>query len=170
MLQTSVDRLADLEQARTAASMLSPLRQEETELPALEADEAFAAYRYPQAGLTGVLQQQQPFRHDTLKTTALAFLPDEDEEALLLHRIENDPHMRGRSLYVPVDQSQRHEVALPMGPRISAWGRFDLMALLTEQVAHLDLPLRVCAQRLATVEVPSSERGWRYHPLLGFSK
>lgn len=162
-------RLADLEQARTAASMLSPLRQEETELPALEADEAFAAYRYPQAGLTGVLPQQQPFRHDTLKTTALAFLPDEDEEALLLHRIENDPHTRGRSLYVPVDQSQRHEVALPMGSRISAWGRFDLMALLTEQAEHLDLPLPVCAQRLATVEVPSSERGWRYHPLLGFT-
>ncbi|MGB3394548.1 MAG: type I-F CRISPR-associated helicase Cas3f [Stenotrophomonas sp.] len=162
--------LADLEQFRTAASML-PARQPDGAKPMpLETDAAFVICKHPQASLTGLLPQQQPFRHDPLKSTTLAFLPDDDEEALLLHRIENDPRQRGRSLYVPIEQSQRCDVALSMGPNIGAWGEFDLLALLSEQAEYLDLPLQVCAQRLTTVEVPASERGWRYHPSLGFTQ
>lgn len=162
--------LTDLEQFRTASSMLASKQAEDSELPPLETDAAFAICKYPQASLTGLLTQQQPFRHDPQKTTTLALLPDEDEEALLLHRIENDPHKRGRSLYIPIEQSQRVDVALPMGPNIDAWGDFDPMVLLAEQADYLDLPLRVCAERLATVEVPASERGWRFHRLLGFAQ
>ncbi|MFC4819556.1 type I-F CRISPR-associated helicase Cas3f [Dokdonella ginsengisoli] len=162
--------LTDLEQARTANSMLPPPSQDDLASTPLETDHAFTSWKYPQAALTGVLPQQQPFRHDTLKSVALVFLPDEEEETLLLHRVEDDRHHRGRPLYVTVDRSQRHDVTLPMGPRIGAWGCFDLMALLAEQAEYLDLPLRVCAQRLASVEVPASEQGWRYHPLLGFAE
>ena len=57
-----------------------------------------------------------------------------------------------------------------MGEHTDAWGDIDLMALLCEQAEYLDLSLWNCAERFATVEVPASERGWRWHPLLGFTK
>jgi CRISPR-associated endonuclease/helicase Cas3 len=129
---------------------------------------AAASWRYPQASLTGLLPQQQPFRRDPLATVTLAFLPDEDEEELVLHRIEEDGLRRGRSLYVPIDRSQRHDVELESGPRIGSWANCDLLSLLAEQAEHLDLSLSACAERLATTEVPASPQGWRYHPLLGF--
>lgn len=165
----SSQRLTDLEQMRTMFSML-PRKQTGGERPvALETDEAWACWKYPQAALIGVLPQQQPFRHDPLETTTLAFLPDADEGKLLLHRVENDVQQRGRSLYITVDRSQRQDQLLPLGERIGGWGGFDLMALLSEQAAHLELSLRDCAERFATVEVPASKRGWRWHPLLGFA-
>lgn len=167
---TPRQRLADLEHARTTASMRMGNRYDRADPPPLQRDQAFVCWNYPQAALTGVLPQQQPFRHDTLEKTTLAFLPDVDEETLHLHRIENDPKQRGHSLYINVDQSQRHDVALTLGAGIAAWGDFDLMTLLAEQSDHLELPLPICAQRLATVQVPSNEAGWRWHPLLGFTK
>lgn len=159
----------DLEQFRTAISMLPAKRAEGDMSPALERDAAFAAYKYPQASLTGLLPQQQPFRDDSQRTTTLTFLPDDDEEALLLHRVENNPQKKGQSLRVPIEQSQRHDVSLLMGSNIDAWGDIDLMTLLAEHADYLNLSLRVCAERLTTVEVPTSERGWRYHRLLGFT-
>jgi CRISPR-associated endonuclease/helicase Cas3 len=163
-------RLADLEQARTASGMLPPRRARGTDIPALESDQAYAAWKYPDAALTGLLPQQQPFRNDTTQTTTLAFLPDEDEEALHLHRIESNRVNRGRKLYIPIEQSLRHDVQLEPGARIQPWGQFDLMTLLVEQAAHLDLSLRACAERMATVEVIANEQGWRYHPVLGFGR
>lgn len=158
-------RLTDLEQLRTMYSMLPSKRADGR---AIEADESWASWKYPQAALIGVLPQQQPFRHDPLKKTTLAFLPDEDEETFLLHRVEKDAAREGRSLYVTVHHSQLHEHPLPMGERIGGWGGFDLMGVLCEQAERLDMPLRRCAERFATVEVTASERGWRWHPLLGF--
>lgn len=158
-------RLVDLEHERMVACMLPGSEMSTTP----ERDESAYAWQYPQAALTGVLPQQQPFRDDTLPTTALVFLPDEDEEQLVLHRIEEDGARRGKSLYISIDHSQRHDVALEPGPRISNWGEFDLMSLLVEQAEHLDLPLRQCAERMATVEVLKNDQGWRYHPWLGFS-
>ncbi|MBN8481031.1 MAG: type I-F CRISPR-associated helicase Cas3 [Xanthomonadales bacterium] len=163
-------RLADLEQARTMASMLPRKQTDGETLRAPETDEAWVGWKYPQAALIGVLPQQQPFRHDSLKTTTLAFLPDEDEEDLRLHRVEDDKARRGASLYVPINLSQRRDHPLPMGEHTDAWGDIDLMALLCEQAEYLDLSLWNCAERFATVEVPASERGWRWHPLLGFTK
>ena len=165
----SSQRLTDLEQARTMCSML-PRKHAASERPAaLETDDAWAGWKHPQAALIGVLPQQQPFRFDPRKQTTLAFLPDDDEEALLLHRVEDHPQQRGHSLYVPINRSQRHDHLLPMGDRIDTWGGFDVMTLLAEQADHLDLSLPDCAKRFATVEVPASERGWRWHPLLGFT-
>ncbi|MFT4267122.1 MAG: type I-F CRISPR-associated helicase Cas3f [Xenophilus sp.] len=159
-------RLVDLEHARMAERML-PQNAPDAAPIGLN---AASAWQYPQAALTGVLPQQQPFRADSQRTVTLAFLPDEEEEHLRLHRVEHDDTRRGSSLYVPVDRSQRQTITLPPGPRIGAWGSFDLMDLLAEQADHLGLPLRACAERLATVEVPDSTPGWRYHPWLGFAK
>jgi CRISPR-associated endonuclease/helicase Cas3 len=168
-------RLVDLEQARMAAAMVPRSRtlpgtaRRAPPIPPLERDEAACAWRYPQAALTGVLPQQQPFRAQLESTTTLAFLPD-DEANLRLHRIDANPRERYQALYVPVDASLRHELALAPGPGISPWGQFDLLTLLQEQAEYLDLPLDYCAKRFATVEVLKSDQGWLYHPWLGFGK
>jgi CRISPR-associated endonuclease/helicase Cas3 len=138
-----------------------------------EPDEAALVWQYPQAALTGVLPQQQPFRYDTQQTATLAFLPDDDGERLVLHRVENNPARRGQELHIDIN-GQCLEVRLePLGPRINPWGEFDLMALLAEQADYLDLPLPDCAQKLAIVEVPwDRERGqgWLWQPWLGFKE
>ncbi|MFC0153457.1 type I-F CRISPR-associated helicase Cas3f [Xanthomonas dyei] len=159
------ERLVDLEQARIAYCML-PLAKDGK---ALEPDHAFAAWKYPQAALTGVLPQQQPFRDDSQRRTTLVFLPDEDD-VLRLHRVEQSTDQRGVDLYVRIEQSQRHDVSLASAPGIGPWGRFALTDLLTEQAESLDLSLEACARKFTTVEVPTSEQGWRYHPWLGFAK
>lgn len=169
---SSRERLVDLEHGRVAAGMLPrhriPASLAPLEDAALERDESAWSWQYPQVALTGVLSQQQPFREDAMRKVALVFLPDEDEERLLLHRVEGDPHQGGRSLYVTVDRSLKHDIGTLSGERIGPWGEFDLMALLAEQAEHTALSTRRCAERLATVEVPASEPGWRYHPWLGF--
>lgn len=160
-------RLVDLEQARMADCMLPSASDARDALAGLN---AASGWQYPQAALTGVLSQQQPFRDDAMPTLTLVFLPDEDEEHLVLHRVEDDKARRGRNLYIPIDHSQRHDVKLESGERIGPWGEFDLMALLAEQAEYLDLALHACAEKLATVAVPNSDQGWRYHPWLGFGK
>ena len=170
----SRERLVDLEHARLAAGMLPRSRLPEALRPpesaAPEKDESAWSWQHPQAALTGVLPQQQPFREDNLRKAALVFLPDEDEERLVLHRVENHPANRAQALHVGIDQSQRHEITIAFGDRIGFWGGFDLMELLAEQAEALDLPLATCAQRLATVDVPESEKGWWFHSGLGFSR
>ncbi|KLD78543.1 type I-F CRISPR-associated helicase Cas3 [Xanthomonas hyacinthi] len=165
--------LADLEHARMADSML-PKPRTSVSTSARSAVmfplDAACAWQYPQAALTGVLPQQQPFRDDPMPSTTLVLLPDEEEERLVLHRIEEGAVRRDETLYTAVERSQRHDVPLNPGPRIAPWGEFDLMALLAEQAEHLDLSLQHCAERLATVEVPESKQGWMFHPWLGFAK
>jgi CRISPR-associated endonuclease/helicase Cas3 len=170
-------RLVDLEQARVYACMqyrpasVQPKSRRAPISSGMERDEAPVAWRYPQAALTGMLPQQQPFRDDNQPKVTLVFLPDEDEEKLVLHRVEDKEYgRRGEKLYVCVDQAQRHSVVLHSGIGISPWGGFDLMSLLAEQAEHLDLSLVRCAEWMATVEVSDSKQGWRYHPRLGFGE
>ncbi|KAF1687313.1 type I-F CRISPR-associated helicase Cas3 [Pseudoxanthomonas broegbernensis] len=171
---SSRERLVDLEHARMAAGMLPRRRMAasgalDDDAP-IERDEATWSWQYPQAALTGVLPQQQPFREDTMRKTTLVFLPDDDEERLVLHRVEQDPARRGQSLHVAIDRSQCHDVRLDVGERIKAWGKFELMALLAEQADALDIPLDAAAKKFAVVQVPESTQGWNWHPWLGFGK
>lgn len=164
------ERLVDLEHARIAASLLPRERvppSVRSQGGAIERDEAAWSWLHPQAALTGVLPQQQPFREDAQPQVTLVFLPDDEEEGLILHRVDEDHSLAGRSPYVAIDVSQRHDVKLVPGERIGAWGDFSLLALLIEQAEHLSLSLRLCAERLAVVDVPGSKQGWRYHPWLG---
>ncbi|MBD7923293.1 type I-F CRISPR-associated helicase Cas3f [Xanthomonas bonasiae] len=166
-------RMVDLEHARVADCMLPKPRTTTSESHRGAATfplDAACAWQYPQAALSGVLSQQQPFRDDPLPSVTLVLLPDDEEEQLVLHHIEESNVHRSETLYIAVERSQRHDVPLDPGPRIAPWGEFDLMALLAEQAEHLDLSLQHCAERLATVEVPESKQGWRFHPWLGFAK
>ena len=120
-----------------------------------------------------MLPQQQPFRHDEQPGTTLAWLPNEDEDDLLPHRVEDIPgSRRGEKLYVPA-RELLHRVALSVAPGISCWGKFDLLSLVSEQAEAQDLPLDRAACKFTTVQVPSlkeNHQGWRWHPWLGFAR
>jgi CRISPR-associated endonuclease/helicase Cas3 len=171
------ERWVDLEQARIRASMLpapqvvarSARRSAAPPVVGLEPDYAPAAWQHPQAALTGVLPQQQSFRDDAMRTTTLAWLPVEDEDALLPHRVEDDPAKRSQDLYFRADEMLR---CIPLQPaaRICRWGQFDLLTLVSEYAEAWDRPLDETARKLTTVEVPCSDQGWRWHPWLGFTK
>ncbi|MCB5362672.1 type I-F CRISPR-associated helicase Cas3 [Pusillimonas sp. CC-YST705] len=155
--------LSDLEHARMQDAMLP------RELVKAGRNlNAASAWLYPQAALSGVLPQQQPFRANSMKTESLVFLPDEDSGELRVHRIEPDKSRRGKDIYIS-DHHRLHTLPLLCGPAISPWGKFDLMDLLEEQAEHLGLSLEDCAKRFATVEVPQSIQGWRYHPWMGLA-
>jgi len=168
------DNLVDLEQARMASTMYprAPQKRISTRrivMSGLEPDEAAPAWQYPQAMLSGVLPQQQPFRDSVgTRTATLVFLPDEDEENLLLYQVEDDPTLRGQKLYTLINDSKRHDESIEPAIGISPWLNLDLIALLREQAEALDLSLDVCAKKMAVVQVLGSEQGWYWHPWLGF--
>lgn len=168
--------LVDLEQERMAASMyprppfVVSARGRGGSQEQLQQDEAAPGWQYPHALLTGVLQQQQPFRDSaSTPTTTLVFLPNEEEETLELYRVE-DQGRRGEKLYVPVNESMRHHLALQPAERVSCWGDFDLLTLLQEQAEAMDMELCRCAESMAVVEVLSNDAGWYWHEWLGFFK
>lgn len=168
--------LVDLEQERMAASMyprppfVVSARGRGGSQEQLQQDEAAPGWQYAHAMLTGVLQQQQPFRDSaSTPTTTLVFLPDEEEEILELYRVE-DQGRRGEKLYVPVNESMRHNLTLQPAERVSCWGNFDLLTLLQGQAEAMEMELRKCAETMTVVEVLSNDAGWYYHEWLGFYK
>lgn len=170
------ERWVDLEHARLRASLLPrPVAPTASSArggggkPSLEAP---ACWQHPQAALTGALPQQQPFRDDPMKTTTLAWLPGEDEDVLLPHRVEEiRGTRRGEKLYVPATE-MLHEIPLAPASRVSRWGKFDPLAAVNEQAEAQDMSLRRAAEKFTTVEVPESEsgQGWLWHPWLGYIK
>jgi CRISPR-associated endonuclease/helicase Cas3 len=171
-------RWVDLEHARIRASMLpaktaaaptTTRRSAASAAPsARERDYAAAAWTHPQAALSGVLPQQQPFRHDEQPGITLVWLPD-DEDELRPHRVAKAQSRRNEKLYIPAGELLR-EAALTAAPGVSRWGDFDLTSLLREQAEALERPLDEIAKKFTTVEVPCSDPGWRWHPWLGFIK
>ncbi|WP_458378611.1 hypothetical protein [Pseudomonas chlororaphis] len=100
------------------------------------------------------------------------FLPDRDQEQLVINRIHEKSDYGKAALYVPVQGSQIDLIDLPLqtGPRITPWGRHELMDLLSQQAEAQELSLQTCAERFTPVSVPENTDGWRYHPMLGFAK
>ena len=120
--------------------------------------------------LTGLLPQFQRFRHDPLPRVDVAFLPDDEEERLLLHRVA-DGERRGEKLYVPVEQSLLHRCPLaPMArASVTPWAQVDLLEELAALAQGKGLPFSDCAARYATASLPDAEQGWWFHEALGFS-
>jgi len=162
------ERLVDLEHARLAARMLPQAITPSAPAAPLS---AVTSWLSPDAHLSGVLVQQQPFRYDPLLRLDLVLLPKEDEKDYELHRVVKGDR-RGEPDYVQVDGSQNHRVppTAVQGERIAPWGEVDFMAALREHAEALDLSLYECARRFAVVSLPDATQGWRFHPLLGFSK
>lgn len=177
--QRPSESLVDLEHARLAQGMLpsavqqAPMSEREQRRQRANAAplNASSIWTLPQAHLTGVLAQQQPFREDTIKRVELVLLPDEDEENYKLYRI--DPgQRRWEAIYVPVDGSLNHRVPDDhlRGSGITPWGETDYMEALTALAESLDMGLPDCARRYGTVTLPDSEQGWWFHPALGFTR
>lgn len=160
--------LIDLEHYRLEREMLPESAQQ---VPADKTlSENASLFWHTQAmHLLGFAQQRQAFREQTLKQIELVFLPDEDEESLLLHRVDERKSAHPDP-YILIDQSLCHPVQLSMRESISFWGSEDLSVLLERQAEAMDLSLKQCAVRFATVTLPTSDRGWDWHPKLGFKK
>ncbi|MNR35781.1 CRISPR-associated nuclease/helicase Cas3 subtype I-F/YPEST [compost metagenome] len=73
---------------------------------------------------------------------------------------------------MPVESSLNQRIADSelTGPRISPWGATDYLTALDELAQELDMTLEACAKRFGTVSLPANDRGWRFHPALGFAK
>ena len=124
----------------------------------------------PQMWLTGVLPQTQRFRDDPMSRVEVVLLPDEDEEILCLHRVAEGDR-RGETLYVPIaSQCSILPDSAVNGTGIAPWGQENLLILLTELAEQRGESLRECAESFTTTSLPRSERGWRFHPVLGFNK
>lgn len=168
-------KLIDLEHARLRHAM----RPDPPKPPGSSAEatatswmiNASTHWNGPQMWLTGVLPQTQRFRDDPMRRVEVVLLPDDDEEALHLHRVM-DGERRGMSLYVPIEEGACSHLpdSAVAGPGIAPWGRDDLLTLLSELAENRGENLRDCAQSFTTASLPRSERGWRFHPVLGFNK
>jgi len=121
--------------------------------------------------LTGLLPQFQRFRQDDQKRDDVALLPDEEEETLQLHRVQ-DGERRYEKLYVPIHHSLCHPVpaAQLASPSVSPWTQVGLMEELAALAQARGLSLEHCAERYATASLPESQAGWRWDERLGFSK
>ncbi|WP_440225106.1 type I-F CRISPR-associated helicase Cas3f [Dokdonella sp. MW10] len=134
-------------------------------------DLAAPGWQFPQATLLGVLAQQQAFREDTLPDRTLLFLPDDDEEALILHRVEDSLEKAGKDPHV---QATHYPIPFEPSPGVEPWAAMDLAQLL-ERVRELaeaeNLPLREAARKFTAVEVPDSKEtlAWNWHSWFGFT-
>ncbi len=164
--------LADLEHARMHDAML-PRSPDSPDSPD-RTPVARAASLHWASGehlwLTGLLPQFQRFRHDPAPRVDVVFLPDDEEERLLLHRVA-DGERRGDKLHVCVDESLRHAVPLhPAQPTgVTPWAQVDLLQELVALAQGRDLPLPACAARYAGASLPEGRQGWRFHEALGFA-
>lgn len=176
------DNLVDLEHARMEYQMLQP---KTTSAPRRKNRLAGAAtasttptvlnassfWQREDASLTGVLQQVQPFRNDTQHDVDAVLLPDEDAEDYVLHLV-SEGKRKWQWLYTPVDGSLKHEIpeADLSGLGITPWGEVNVMQTMTRQAEELELSLGEFAKKYASVQLPQSTQGWRWHPALGFSR
>lgn len=121
--------------------------------------------------LTGLMPQCQRFRDDPQPRVDVALLPNEDEDALLLHRVQ-DKAERGQKLFVPVHETECHPVpdSLLASDHVSPWPAVSLMDELVELAQSRDQSIDECGKRFATASLPVSRNGWRWHQRVGFNK
>lgn len=172
------DSLVDLEHKRLREMLLEPTAQEmpeDFELEILGAVPttplgAYSWYSIKRVHLLGVMPQYQPFREQSMPNVELALLPDESGEGHVTHRIQ-DGHRRGEKLYSPVEKRMtREDIEATQGERIQPWATADYMTSVATLAEELDLSLETVTRKFGTVTVPDTDNGWRYHPVLGFSK
>ncbi|WP_339804146.1 type I-F CRISPR-associated helicase Cas3f [uncultured Marinobacter sp.] len=182
------DSLVDLEHARLADCMLKPPEPVQANtmpmekpltrrqrmnaatpapLPPLRAH-SWWSLRY--GTLTGACLQQQPFRENTIQQTELVLMPEESGEDYQLHAVDKAGSGKA-DLLIPVEtKNQRIPDSELCNARVGPWGEPDYMEALVSLADELGMELEACARKFGTVTLGESEQGWRYHPVLGFSK
>lgn len=167
----------DLEHARMRDTML-PRKPDSPGLPPVKRDASLAWYEqdpeHPKClWLTGVLPQYQRFRENNTSHVDVVFLPDEDGDQLLLHRVI-DQDGGGETSYVCDDATMLTRIAdaqLVPTPQhsLQPWLQPDLLQALREHAQENDWSMEQCARRYATASLPAAKRGWYWHTALGFS-
>jgi CRISPR-associated endonuclease/helicase Cas3 len=168
------ERLSDLEHQRLAGALLpqasaQPLSARERRAGSKpgRAFNAASCWQEPRLMLTGVLAQQQPFRYEPRQPLDLVLLPDEDGDEYSLYQVGRN----GRDDKTRIDgKHHRIDDAQLRGTRTGIWGRTDFMTALEEHAALFERERVDCAWRFATVSLPPSTNGWRFHPALGFTQ
>jgi len=178
------ERLVDLEHARMAGQMLPRAVPEQSQVkrrarlranPGVDIPEpplnASSHWHRRQAWLTGVLPRLQPFRQDDRLQVDLVLLRDDeaDEGYALHHLVEGERY--GEIKLRRIDEIH-HRVpdSCVNGPGISPWARGDFLQVLNDYAQALGMDPEACAKRFAAVTLPDAEQGWRFHPVLGFSR
>ena len=136
---------ADLEHERMRDAMLQ--RSGTSKYTTAPERAAFLHWAHPgQLWLTGLLPQCQRFRYDPQPRDDVALLPDEEEDTLWLHRVQ-DGERRYEKLYVPIHQSLCHPVpaAQLASPSVSPWPKVVLMEELAALAQARGLSLEQCA-------------------------
>lgn len=181
------ERLSHLEHARLQAELLPPVDSaplatgRHARGPGVASSLPLNASSWWHAApadalLGGLITQAQPFRADAgQQEVSLVLLPNEDdeEEAPQLHWVMNMSQGRNqKTAYLQVEIELHTPLGdrLISGPGIVPWGVTDYLQELRELAESLDLPLRRCAEKFGTVNVPNHAGGWRSHAVLGFSK
>ena len=97
---------------------------------------------------------------DGLKASALEREPLPYQQATTMRQPQGDQSM-GKAIT---------DLAASMGPGMQPWVALSLPDVLAALAQHHGQDLRQTAIRFAGVQVRASPRGWRYHPVLGFSQ
>lgn len=178
--------LADLEHVRIQNTMLTqpyrpttlthPGRRKRGSVESITSKifNATSWWNFPAADalLTGVLQQQQPFRFDPIKRVDLILRPiDEGSNFELVQIMDRFKPNRGKTLYASVDKLlHRVPDTAVLGIRIGPWGTSDYLTSLNELANELGISIESCANRFGTISIAENTNGWLFHPALGFTK
>ena len=172
-------RLADLEHARLRDKMLPPPQAAPVHprlansKPVPRPLNASSIWDRPGIHLMGALQQQQPFRQSS-PVVNLVLMPNEDGDDFGLYEIRNDEGRTigsrpGEAVYVLQERNLVPETEVS-GEGICPWIRLDYLELLNELAEQRGLSLAEAALRFGQLDVRPSDRGWWFHPALGFSR
>lgn len=182
-------RLADLEHDRIRQTMLVQMRSSALARPGLRQRGSAKVgkqlvlnatwwWQLPPADtlLTALLPQQQRFRRDDTKRVDLLLRPTADGDDYELVQLIDKPNgRRGEKGFAVVEKSHNHRIPDMdvQGSGIEPWGKTDYLQALMELADELNESLDYCAERFGTVTLrqdKNNDNGWRFHPVLGFTK
>ncbi|HRF53724.1 MAG TPA: hypothetical protein PK027_04610, partial [Aquimonas sp.] len=109
-------------------------------------------------------------REDTRPRITLVFLPDEDGEILIAHRVEDQLEKEGKDPHVA---ATLYPMRLESAAGVIPWGVMEppqLLAHLRELADAENLTLHAAARKFTPVDVPADKYlAWDWHPWLGLT-
>ncbi len=167
------ERLSDLEHTRMRDMMLPrvPAVATRRSPPTTGGLNAASWWNHTPADalLTGVIQQRQPFRDDTgQKEVDVVLLPNDDTGYVLNQYLDKT---KPKDLMTSV-QYKLHSIPneYVQGVRIQPWGETKYMQALQQLAGDMKMSMHSCALKFGTTRLIENDKGWRFHPALGFAK
>ncbi len=122
------------------------------------------------AALSGVMQQQQPFRRSQPRLDYALLPEDDDQPPFSFRRDEDDGTWRALGNLLD-------DLPLHYGARVHSWGHAGYEDELSGLAGRQGLTLSACAMRYGRISLACernesgtlTDRSWRWHPHLGFT-